>query len=213
MEVYSIFLLRFLICFILSFIIGLEREFNNKMGLKVNMLVSVGTFLFCTIAIKFSDVEEQARILAQIISGIGFIGAGSIVTNDNEVKGLNTAATVWCVTASSILVSFGYIVEALLGTFAVLFINIVFKKHHSNNRMINNYILKIKYHADEDISRILLPLSSNIIYSNVKNCLFDREYKVISLNLQNIYRGDIESLIKLNSANPNIKRITYDEIS
>ena len=87
------FVLRLIICFILSFLIGLEREYRcSNAGLRTNIIVCVGAFLF--VSASFNSYDYMMRIPAQVISGIGFIGAGAIATDDNKVKGLNTSATI-----------------------------------------------------------------------------------------------------------------------
>lgn len=93
------FLLRLLICFLLSFCIGLERELRgSSAGLRTNIIVCLGSFLFASASFNSYD-DDMMRIPAQVISGIGFLGAGSIMINDNKIRGLNTAATMWCVAA------------------------------------------------------------------------------------------------------------------
>lgn len=91
------------ICFILCLLLGVERQFHHKnAGVKTHVLVGVGSCLFTLIsAYGFTPLVAQtiptdpARIAAQIVSGIGFIGAGVIFVNNDAVRGLTTAATVW----------------------------------------------------------------------------------------------------------------------
>lgn len=91
------------ICFILCTLLGIERQFHHKnAGVKTHVLVGVGSCLFTLIsAYGFAPVLgagvaiDPARIAAQIVSGIGFIGAGVIFVNNDAVRGLTTAATVW----------------------------------------------------------------------------------------------------------------------
>ena len=71
---------------------------------------------------------DNSRVIAQIVSGIGFIGAGIIFKNGDEVHGLTTAATIWASAAIGALVGSGMFIEAFIGTLAILFINIAFKK-------------------------------------------------------------------------------------
>lgn len=93
------FLLRLIICFLLSFLVGLEREMRgSNAGLRTNIIVCVGAFLFVSASFNSYD-DDMMRIPAQVISGIGFLGAGTIAVDNNKVKGLNTAATIWCVAA------------------------------------------------------------------------------------------------------------------
>jgi putative Mg2+ transporter-C (MgtC) family protein len=75
---------------------------------------------------------DNSRIIAQIVSGIGFIGAGIIFKNGDEVHGLTTAATIWASAAIGCLVGSNMFIEAGIGTVAVLFINVVFKKLKNN---------------------------------------------------------------------------------
>lgn len=91
------------ICFVLCTLLGVERQFHHKnAGVKTHVLVGMGSCLFTLIsAYGFAPVISQtaavdpARIAAQIVSGIGFIGAGVIFVNNDAVRGLTTAATVW----------------------------------------------------------------------------------------------------------------------
>ena len=122
------FLLRLSICFILSFLIGLERELKrNSAGLRTNIIVCIGTFLFVSASFN-SYNDDMMRIPAQIISGIGFIGAGIISISNNKMEGINTAATLWCVAAIGILTGLKLIFEACIGTFAIIFTNIFIRK-------------------------------------------------------------------------------------
>ena len=66
------------------------------------------------------ETNDETRIAAQIVSGIGFLGAGVILRDGNKIKGLNTAATLWCVAAIGVLTSSGMIIEATVGTILVL---------------------------------------------------------------------------------------------
>ena len=70
---------------------------------------------------------DNSRIIAQVVSGIGFLGAGIIFKDGDTVKGLTTAATVWCAAAVGGLCGFGMFAEALMGTVAIIIINIFFR--------------------------------------------------------------------------------------
>ncbi len=121
---YLSFILRLLICFILSFIVGLEREIRgSSAGLRINIIVCLGSFLFVSAAYGSYD-EDILRVPAQVVSGIGFIGAGIIAVDSNKIKGLNTAATIWCVAAIGVLTGLKLVFEASIGTLAIVFINI-----------------------------------------------------------------------------------------
>lgn len=127
MEHYYFFL-RLLICIILSFIVGLEREINgSSAGLRTSIIVCLGSFLFVSASFNSYD-DDLMRIPAQVISGIGFLGAGIIAIDGNKVKAINTAGTIWCVAAIGVLIGLKLIFEASIGTIAIVFTNIFIKK-------------------------------------------------------------------------------------
>lgn len=126
MEI-NFFFTRLLICFCLSILIGLERQIRHRMvGLRTNVLVCIGAFLFVYLSFGINALD-QTRIAAQVVSGIGFLGAGVILRDGSKVKGLNTAATLWCVAAIGALCASGLVLEAALGTAFVLLSNIVLR--------------------------------------------------------------------------------------
>ena len=137
------FIIRLCICFILSILIGLERQLRHRMvGLRTNVLVCIGAFLFVFLSYGI-DVNDKTRIAAQVVSGIGFLGAGVILRDGSKIKGLNTAATLWCVAAIGTLCASGLVIEATLGTIFVLLSNIIL-------RLVSQYIMnKVKQSAKE----------------------------------------------------------------
>lgn len=127
MEHYR-FLIRLIICIILSFAVGLEREINgSNAGLRTSIIVCLGSFLFVSASFNSYD-DDMMRIPSQVISGIGFLGAGIIAIDGSKVKAINTAATVWCVAAIGVLIGLKLIFEAVSGTLAIIFTNIFVKK-------------------------------------------------------------------------------------
>lgn len=121
------FILRITICFILSILIGIERQYRHKtVGLRTNVLVSLGAFMFVSASFYVVD-SDATRIAAQVVSGIGFLGAGVILKDGNRIKGLNTAATLWCVSSIGVLTAFGMLKEAAIGTLFILISNIALR--------------------------------------------------------------------------------------
>ena len=89
-----IFIVRLLIAVALGAIIGAERQLRQRLaGLRTNALVAAGSALFVLVAALSDDRDATARIAAQVVSGIGFLGAGVIMREGLNVRGLNTAAT------------------------------------------------------------------------------------------------------------------------
>ncbi|UPT74205.1 MAG: MgtC/SapB family protein [Elusimicrobiota bacterium] len=104
-------LLSLLVALCLGAFIGLERELSDKAaGLRTNILICLGSCLFAILsrAVATAAGTDITRMAAQIVSGIGFLGAGAIMREGEHVTGLTTAATIWVVAAIGVTVGFGY---------------------------------------------------------------------------------------------------------
>ncbi|MCK0159144.1 MgtC/SapB family protein [Allomuricauda sp. F6463D] len=116
---------------IAGLLIGLEREYKGKhAGLKTNTLVAIGAAVFVLISMRFygEDYADITRVLSQVVTGIGFLGAGVILQNEKKerVKGLTTAATLWCSAGAGCLAATSMFVELGIIIILVVIINIVF---------------------------------------------------------------------------------------
>ncbi len=101
--------------------LGLERQYRgHPAGLRTNALVCVGAALFVSLSRLMDDVNSPTRIASYIVSGIGFLGGGVILREGFTVRGMNTAATLWCSAAVGTLAGAGFALHALVGTTAVL---------------------------------------------------------------------------------------------
>ncbi|MCP9619232.1 MgtC/SapB family protein [Nocardia otitidiscaviarum] len=110
----------------LGAVIGFERQYRARMaGLRTNALVAAGATLFVLLSAHgFSGgTADPTRVAAQIVSGIGFLGAGVILRDGFTVRGLNTAATLWCSAAIGALAGAGMLPTALAGTVVVVVVN------------------------------------------------------------------------------------------
>ena len=107
---------------LLGLCIGAEREYRNKSaGLRTFILVCFGSCLFTILSIKIG-VHDPDRLAANIITGIGFLGAGVIFKGDNKIDGITTATTIWATASIGMAVGSGYVYLSLLGTVLVLLI-------------------------------------------------------------------------------------------
>lgn len=126
MTPYAQDLLSLSVALVLGAFIGLERELSDKAaGLRTNILICIGAALFTIMSVRiFSD--KDAHIVAQIVTGIGFLGAGAIMREGEHVTGLTTAATIWVVAAIGMTVGFGHYSLAAVSTVMVLVVQGVF---------------------------------------------------------------------------------------
>src|SRR6266511_3098 len=115
---------RLIVAALLGGLIGLEREQKHRpAGLRTNMFMCFGSAMFTMLSVFLAGPggQDQSRIAAQIITGIGFIGAGSILHSRGGVQGLTTAATVFVVAAIGMCTGAGLMVPAALATVLVIF--------------------------------------------------------------------------------------------
>ncbi|MFK4064131.1 MgtC/SapB family protein [Brucella anthropi] len=110
--------------FLLGGLIGFERQFRQRLaGLRTNTLVAVGAATFVVFAGLVPGDASPTRVAAQIVSGIGFLGAGIIFKEGLNVRGLNTAATLWCSAAMGVLCGAGLFLHAAIATFFIVAVN------------------------------------------------------------------------------------------
>jgi putative Mg2+ transporter-C (MgtC) family protein len=106
-------------------LIGLERQWRARMaGLRTNALVATGATLFVLYAAATED-SSPTRVASYVVSGIGFLGGGVILREGFNVRGLNTAATLWCSAAVGVLAASGHLAFALIATAAVVAIHLL----------------------------------------------------------------------------------------
>ena len=118
------FILQVLLALGLGILIGLERQWRKcAAGLRTNVLVAVGAALFMAVAAEIGGTGPE-RIASYIVSGIGFLGAGVILKDGASVRGLNTAATLWCTAAIGAYCGMGYVLKPFLGSVFIVCIHL-----------------------------------------------------------------------------------------
>jgi putative Mg2+ transporter-C (MgtC) family protein len=154
MQVAADDLVKLLLALVLGGFIGWERELYDKpAGFRTNTLICVGSTLFTIFSLKIGTIPgtDSARIAAQIVSGIGFLGAGAIIRRGEAVLGLTTAATIWFVASIGMGVGAGYYVTSSVGTALALAILFVFRKLET---LVDRFHTTRTYHvilsADDD---------------------------------------------------------------
>lgn len=117
-------LVSLLSAFVLGAIVGVERQYRQRTaGLRTNVLVSVGAAVFVDMANRLNGHEAAVHVVAYVVSGIGFLGAGVIMREEGNVRGLNTAATLWGSAAIGACAGADLVLEAALATAFVLAAN------------------------------------------------------------------------------------------
>ena len=110
--------------FVLGGLIGLERQYRQRTaGLRTNVLVAVGAAIFVDLANRLHGQDGAVHVMAYVVSGVGLLGAGVIMREEGNVRGLNTAATLWGSAAVGAAAGADLIVEAALATLFVLSAN------------------------------------------------------------------------------------------
>jgi putative Mg2+ transporter-C (MgtC) family protein len=136
------FLLEMGAALLMGLAIGAERQLGqHPAGLRTNALVCVGAALFVSLSRLVVPADSQTRIAAQVVSGIGFLGGGVILREGLTVRGMTTAATLWCSAAVGTLAGAGYPVHAAIGTGIILGTNLML---HPIDRWIDKLSMQKK---------------------------------------------------------------------
>lgn len=125
---------KVLLAALLGFVIGIERDWSGKpAGIRTNMIIAVSSCLFTILSAEgfFGAQMDASRVAAQIVTGVGFLGAGALIHTKNHIVGLTTAANIWLVAAIGMAVAVDFIGLALFVTVLVTF-SLVFLKPLSN---------------------------------------------------------------------------------
>jgi putative Mg2+ transporter-C (MgtC) family protein len=115
-------LIKLLVAFVLGSALGYEREkTKHPAGFRTHILVCVTSAFLVTSSLELFSIDTVGRIVAGIITGIGFLGAGSIIVLGDKVRGLTTAASVWATAGLGVAVGLGAYFEAIIATLLFLF--------------------------------------------------------------------------------------------
>lgn len=163
-------------------VIGSERQVRQRMaGLRTNALVALGAASFVTFSGLFPNEVSQTRVAAQVVSGIGFLGAGIIFRDGFNVHGLNTAATLWCSAGVGLMAGAGAWDFALLMTVMVVFVNLGLRplvkwlKRHTSAGvpMLRGYrVIVTVAEADEAGTRTLMLRTLSLVGLNLSEIAF-----------------------------------------
>jgi len=163
------FILRIGCAVIFGFLIGLERQLTGHVaGIRTNILVSMGACIF-TLFSLLMDAPDVTRIAAQVVTGIGFLCSGIIFKEGLNVRGLNTAATIWCTAAIGVLCSSGLLLYATAATVILLMSSLFF-------RFISDRISPLTPHLEEEENLYVLSVT----------CRHENEFSIRSAIMNNL---------------------------
>ena len=150
---YLDFFFKCIISLILGGIIGYERSVRKKpAGVRTHALICVGASILTFLSFHFSEFADPARIAAQIVSGIGFIGAGTIFVSKQRVQGLTSAATVWVCAAIGMLVGANMTPFAIIAVFSIsVMLLIIRSPFHRDGQL---YSMTIQFNALDQLDII-----------------------------------------------------------
>lgn len=161
------FCLRLTVALILGSAIGIERQWRQTRAvLKTNVLVCIGSSMFVMMSLMQAQDSSPTRVAAQIVSGVGFLGGGVILREGTSVRGLNTAATLWCSASIGTLVGNGFLFPAYIGAAAVVLTNLVMRplveqikfrpQKPGKSSSIYRFVLICEQYEEKGIRSILL---------------------------------------------------------
>jgi putative Mg2+ transporter-C (MgtC) family protein len=175
--------LKLIVSVICGSVIGAEREFRNKSaGLRTMILICLGSTMFTIISTEYSHATEVGRIASNIVTGIGFLGAGAIMRDGLSVSGLTTASTIWVVASIGMAVGVGEFVMSGVGTFLAMVILILFnhmeKVFGRWQRVIELHIVfKVETNGIEEAEEKMNSLG--VKFSRTKECRREGDVKYV----------------------------------
>ncbi len=191
---YNEFIYRILVAFCLSFLIGIERQYRNRpVGLRTSILVCIGSFLFVSFSFTVGS-NDLSRIASQVVTGIGFLGAGVILKDGKNIRGLTTAATLWCVAAIGVLCAGGAIKEATFGTIIILFSNTLLRYI---NKLLQEYTESKKTHTKYEIEFIINDKDVSKVKNNIIEFINENKSycELISYECNDSLKGGVMNII------------------
>ncbi|NVD05466.1 MgtC/SapB family protein [Vibrio sp. JPW-9-11-11] len=111
-----------LCCAVNGILLGVERQTRGKpVGIRTSILIISGTYFFMSMAVSLSpNTLDQARVLGQIITGVGFLGAGVMMTLEGKIHGVTSAAIIWVLAALGMMIGLGYLQQSVIITLLAL---------------------------------------------------------------------------------------------
>lgn len=203
--------LRFLLAVILGGLIGAEREYRGKSaGFRTMIMISLGSCLFTIISILIGGTSTPDRIASNIVTGIGFLGAGVIFKNENIINGITTSATIWTVAAVGMAVGGGYYFVSIGASIIILIILAVLPYLERLIDKLNQskiYIINCE-NIPNQIEVIEMIFKENHLKFKLTSQIIETETLSIHWQVQGALKNHV-NFVKIISTNKHIIRIEY----
>ncbi len=213
-------ILRLLVAAALGSMIGAERErLVWAAGLRTHMLVSTGACLFMIVsAFGFADILgtknvilDPSRIAAQVVSGIGFLGAGSILLRGEVVRGLTTAASLWTVAAIGLAVGGGLYIEAVAATIVILVILAGIKpleERYQQRHQSHEIRLRVEHgQMSVDVLNQTLGYRARRVTRYISSPSEDSAFDDVSISVAHLSANDIVDIVRQLEALPSVRDV------
>ncbi|WKZ48451.1 MAG: MgtC/SapB family protein [Anaerolineales bacterium] len=193
-------------------VIGAEREYQDKAaGFRTIILITVGSTLFTIFSLTLDPGFTQTRIAANIVTGIGFLGAGAIIREHGKVGGLTTAATIWLSAALGMGIGAGQLVFVSISTLVILIVLLVFpqiEKRIDRIRESRTYKITLASGTGKGFEKINRTLEANSL------TIFERRQTKTERSITSIWRvsgspGNHEKFVEALLKDKDVKELDY----
>jgi putative Mg2+ transporter-C (MgtC) family protein len=200
-------IIRIIFATVSGMIIGYTREkINRPAGVRTHSILSLGACII-TIVSFTASTGDPGRLAAQIVSGIGFLGAGTIIKNRNKIKGLTTATTLW--TTSAIGISFG-VGEYFIGIFGtIITFFIVTMKEFTFLQKLDQYMLIIEVKSKESLEDIVEILNKKKV--KIQKFHYEQDERTFYIKISHLEKDNISYLKKDILVLPNVENINIED--
>ncbi len=210
---------RLCLAALLGGLVGLERELHHQFaGLRTHMIVAIGACLVMILSLHMNDLSPQkadpGRLAAQVVAGVGFLGAGAIMRSGLSVRGLTTAACLWTVAAIGLAVGCGYWKAAAAATALVLVATYCFQKLESRISR-GGYLRRFVVHAQESarlvgaLEDILHKAGSEVRELDIQRNVVEKKMQV-SITASCPADTDVDRLSRSLGALQEVERVEID---
>ncbi len=197
---------RLCIAMLVGGVVGLEREFQGKpAGLRTNILMCVGSCLIMIISIEIArsaqSIADPGRIAAQVVTGVGFLCAGTIMRSRFSVSGLTTAATIWTLSALGLAIGAGYILLAVSGAVLITLTLVGIRYVESGiHRLYSSHIIQVVLENREGaVAGLLREFAKMRIATEVQDVQFTGDVWTVTIEYDTSRKNHSQLIRELSS--------------